>query len=467
MSDTNNGDNISSDVISELLDKYYNQDYSLKRLIKEYCLNISPSKLVKMFPPEETSYICEYCGSGIVRKRINKDEWNRYKGKPEYEGWDGLLYCPECGHIPFPDKGQASWYHRNSVTFHPDLRKYVCTCSGCREKVRIEVEQREQRKKEELKRKIEAIHALYDYDIKPVNYDSLDFINKVILGALMTSDLVSEDLYYVKPYNSSGVKLSPNSPYIDNSYDSLDQAVYHALHKRGLLLVDSSSDVSAFADGPDFPKVYYPFRVSYHLNIEYPEDKHMIYHKILSPDFFTKDNIDVAFGLWRMIAVYECVEYLLFQIERVGWSFSPGEKTFSVIRELLKEFSVSEIYAIIYGSVTYACRLCTENKMGKKQAANTVISLCRTRADNIRYKGWTSFSYDRLTELPQSRLSSYFFDNVLKIGDKGFTCHPNRDDLLAVLGEMNNEDSTLKDAEEYAHRLKEDSGIESTTGEIV
>lgn len=91
----------------------------------------------------------------------------------------------------------------------------------------------------------------------------------------------------------------------------------------------------------------------------------------------------------------ECVEYLVYQLDNVGFEFTAGEKTYKTFEIILEDFSVSQIYGIIWKAVEQA-----------------------------KIKGWDLKGYSRIKDLPQSALSLFFFNRVLSIGDMGFTLPP-------------------------------------------
>jgi len=65
-----------------------------------------------------------------------------------------------------------------------------------------------------------------------------------------------------------------------------------------------------------------------------------------------------------------------------------------------------------------------ERTLGKKQAANSVISACQTYGEKIKIERWDFKGYSRIKDLPPSVLSEYFFNKVIRIGDKGFSMVP-------------------------------------------
>ena len=87
-----------------------------------------------------------------------------------------------------------------------------------------------------------------------------------------------------------------------------------------------------FEDGEDFPNVYYTYEVEYNLNVDYGKSKKDMVYKILNPSYYTQKNSECAYQLWVEIAVEECIEYLIYQLKKVDMNFSPGEKTYMIIK---------------------------------------------------------------------------------------------------------------------------------------
>lgn len=62
-----------------------------------------------------------------------------------------------------------------------------------------------------------------------------------------------------------------------------------------------------------------------------------------SPELFSSE---FCYGIWKKISFYESVQYLLYQMSEVGYSFNPVKKTFAVLEQLLESFSVAHVYNI-------------------------------------------------------------------------------------------------------------------------
>lgn len=368
---------LSQEDVNRLMERYYDGE-NVKKLIKEYNINVAPNCLVKLFPPLKVdNYLCEYCKTNLVMERLSKSF--KYIERHESE-----FYCPNCYHRP---------YIKN------------CQCKNCLEKA----EKIKKEKEEKLKIYFSNVYA-------PVEFDTISFENKVYLGALCRA-LLKENLYEICPYVKVNIKITPLKGFLIN--------IYRNLSKARIIVVSPLSDINAFVWNKEgIPNEYYIEEVEYYLNLSFGEEKYDMFNKILNPDYYNNSLAGEGFYLWKKIAVEECIEYLLYQLRKVSFEFSPGEKTYKTFEMILNDFSVSQIYGIIWKSVSEASRLYLEKRMTKKHAANSVIGACERYADRAKINKWNLVSYNRIPDLPQSILSEFFFYKVLKIGDKGFYSVP-------------------------------------------
>ena len=153
-------------------------------------------------------------------------------------------------------------------------------------------------------------------------------------------------------------------------------------------------------------------------------NKETLFNEILSPTYYAPEVADAALSLWRQIAIAECIEYLEYRLDKVGFNFAAGDKTYKTFDILLNDFSVSQIYGIIWRAVAEASKLYLEKGLTKRHAANSVIGSCQRYAERAKINGWNLTEYNRPQDLPQSELSAFFFNRVLGIGDMGFRLPP-------------------------------------------
>ncbi|WP_303188410.1 hypothetical protein [uncultured Clostridium sp.] len=375
--------------IESLMNKYYN-GVKVSDIIKEYNIDTTSSKLYTLFPPIICEdIICPVCNEPMYKERDSKSSYSWNKKKP---------FCAICGHTD----------------------EIICKCNYCiaeREKVR---KLNEERKVRILQEKREKIKKVYDLNIVPVNYSELNFREKVFLGALLRTSL-SEDMEVILPLNDAERELAPTIGYI--------KEILSYLIGRGVISVDSNSSIDAFLDSNEekdieFPNVYYITMVKYRINIVGDEDIKNILSKIINPKSFSDADKEDALNIWKEIALEECIEYFEYQMKSVRFDFNIGEKTIAIFKDLLENFSVSQIYGIIYKSVANATKYYQESSVSKKQAANSVIGGCQRYAERAMINNWELAKYSRIKELPQSMISEFFFDRVIGVGSLGFNMPP-------------------------------------------
>lgn len=368
---------LSAEEIEVLMHRYYNGE-AASRLIKEYNISVRASELYKFFPPEVCpNYMCEYCGESLVIDRPSK----AMKDFPKYER---DLYCPTCGHKPF----QAH-----------------CRCENCLEEERLRCAEQ-----------LEQIQEVYSRPIIPVDFSNLSFRSKVFLGALCRA-LLKENLYEIAPYAETEVVLTPTN--------DLSRKLYSDLIHANIIAVSPKSSLEAFpTDSKDFPNTFYTYKVTYFLNLVFPPNKQDLFTAILNPSYYSADYAEEACALWKEIAVAECIEYLKYQLDEANFEFTPGEKTYKTFDIILNDFSVSQIYGIIWRAVADASKLYLQRGISKKHAANSVIGACERYAERAKINGWDLTQYNRIKDIPQSTLSLFYFNRVLEIGDMGFRVPP-------------------------------------------
>lgn len=375
--------------IESLMNKYYN-GVKASDIIKEYNIDTTSSKLYTLFPPIICEdIICPVCNEPMYKERDSKSSYSWNKKKP---------FCAICGHTD----------------------EIICKCNYCiaeREKVK---KLNEERKVRILQEKREKIKKVYDLNIVPVNYSELNFREKVFLGALLRTSL-SEDMEVILPLNDAERELAPTIGYI--------KEILSYLIGRGVVSVDSNSSIDAFLDSNEekdieFPNVYYITMVKYRINIVGDEDIKNILSKIINPKSFSDADKEDALNIWKEIALEECIEYFEYQMKSVRFDFNMGEKTIAIFKDLLENFSVSQIYGIIYKSVANATKYYQENSVSKKQAANSVIGGCQRYAERAMINNWELAKYSRIKELSQSMISEFFFDRVIGVGSLGFNMPP-------------------------------------------
>ena len=381
---------LSNDETEQLIKDYYN-DIKIKDIIETYKINCQPSSFRKLLPAIETEQLCPYCNHKLQIQYLPRN----------HSGINLLLICPECRHEP--DSG-------------------YCCCKTCIERARQE-EFEEQKKKYKERLKIEQENKLliqellYSEQNQERDIATLSFEEKVYIGAVLRGG-IDEDYNIIKPFSQFHTPIAPTPMF--------SKEITDMLYQNNILRVSPETDLECFAD-IDIEKRRYTFytnKVYWYLNLKSPYlEKVTLIDFLVNP--LEEANAYEAYCLWRKIALNECLEYLLYSIkEMFNITYKVGDKTNGVLNDLLNEYSVGQIYYLIYNATNKALRFKEENCVGNSHAANSIIGYMQSLGERAQNNHWVLNNYSRVKDCPQSLVSKFFFERILKINEMGFTQKP-------------------------------------------
>ena len=374
--------------IQTLINRYYSGE-NVKALIKEYKIDINSSRLYTVFPPKiSNNVVCPNCNLSMFIAWDSKSSYNFNKNNE---------YCSKCG-------------HRNSI---------FCNCDYCNEKKQLYILELEEEERKRIQRKRKLIQEEYDISQhEPINVEDLSFMQKVYLGAILRLAL-SEDISIIRSLDSIQGKLAPTK--------NFSNEIVKELINNRIVVVSPDSPIDAFVESPEdneFPRVYYMYKVNYVLNLYMNTNHYEVIANLINPGEISEEDKPEALSLWKTIALEECLEYLYYQMNKVKFDFNAGDKTITVLEDLLEHFSVSQIYGIIYKSIANATKYYQESNISKKQAANSVVGNCQRYGERAIVGKWDLSKYRKVVDCPQSMISEFFFNRILGIGDLGFHMPP-------------------------------------------
>lgn len=370
-------DHLSAEEISKIKKRYYQGD-SVYRLLGEYNLDIAPSQFYTHLPPDQIEeYGCSRCGVNLVIDVAPRS-------KEKHDADLSQYYCPICGRKPFVEN--TDW-----IAF-PLLPE------------------------EEVVAKKKLVKRYYEQKYKPVAFDALPLTLKIYLAALCRARL-DKNNSAIQPIWSSQISLT--------STQNLQHDIYSKLIKSGAIIVSPESSLNAFdLESKSFPRKYDKEKVTYKLNVAPPDNEKSIADALRNIDSTCSENKEELLNLWREIAIGECITYLQYRLDKVGFPFSPGEKTHFVFQQLLENFSVSQIYYIIWCKVNDASRWYLEGGVSKQRAANSVIGACLHYGESAVFYERELPQYRRPAECPRSVLTQYFYDKILKLEPEADNIRP-------------------------------------------
>jgi len=368
---------LSEKQIQKLIERYYDNE-KVSDLISEYDIKLRPNQLVKEFPPEILDTECIYCEVNLIKPRISRDSQS-WKEIPEF--------CTNCG-------------HDNSG---------ICSCKNCQLLETYRQENENQEKQDFI-----DIWLNYEEEEK-IELDTLSFIDKVYLGALLREG-ISEDYNYINSIESFITPLTPTYELRSEIINRLSEIDAIVIHKN------TDSEFIEILDYDEGKYRYYPYKVKWNLNIKSNKlSKVELIESIINPNDIEKENYEEALVLWKKIALYESIEYFEYSVNNIlGIDYNIGDKTRTVLNDLTKDYSVSQIYGILYKSTNNALRFQAERGVSMKHASNTIVGNAQSFAERARINKWDLQKYNRIKGCPQSSLSKFFFERIIKIGFDGF-----------------------------------------------
>lgn len=368
-----------SELSKESQDKIVGVYYSggkVKALLEELGVEENYRQIYKCFEPETLNEKCEYCDVNLLRKRLARN-------KDSIES----IYCPVCKHKP---------------------QVQNCECPKCQDK-RMEEKYRP------------AINDYWNKKREKVKYSSMGFREKVYLGAVLR---VGSDrtMKVILPLDKVHIIVSPR-------YGSYLYEMANDLYNSKVLVPRSDAPLNAFVlNDKEFPKHFYPVCMKFDLNVDTNSESEL-YSLLTFPQYYTTEDASDALKIWIKIATYECLEYLIYQLNLFGYEFDEEKKALAIFDALLNYYSVSQIYSIIWASVSTEVRDIQLYGLDKEEAGNQVLILCQEFTNYLPEDRKMVGQFNKIDDLPQSEISEFFFNQVVQIGDKGFYHVPNLEDL--------------------------------------
>ena len=215
------------------------------------------------------------------------------------------------------------------------IRRSSWTCPAC---VEIERNERRLKEKQEEEGRRDAVKALYDFPFgPPPEPKDLDFAEAVYLLSFVRAG-ASENLSSVSRLNEFTITLTPS--------DGFDLEVVRVLQDCGLIRVHSGSAIDSFCFENGVPGRYFVEEVRWRLLLgknpaevrQYLSGLEGIFRDMDWPDRWMEQSVE----LWRLVARYECLEYLEERLSEHGIPFESDERAVSVVDGLLRSFSVSQ-----------------------------------------------------------------------------------------------------------------------------
>lgn len=228
----------------------------------------------------------------------------------------------------------------------------------------------------------------------------------------------SENLQKIVPFELWEQKLSPSKEHA--------LKIISTIFDDGLIWVHPETTIDSVTDIDQNTGTfsYYPAKVTWQpsTSIQAANTPGQLMQEILDILALPWTNetwANDAYELWFEIALEECKEFLVFQLTEHHFEFNPGEKTTEYLTYALKNFSVSKVFNLIWGSVQSAAALYQKGGISRKQAANTAVAAIQSKAERYIANQWDPKPFERNYSLPESIMARLFYSVILGLGDMG------------------------------------------------
>lgn len=250
-------------------------------------------------------------------------------------------------------------------------------------------------------------------DVEPTQlsaYEALALISLVRCGGWIDSCCIG-------PLQSSSIKLTPLEP-------QFKYGQFGRLISAGLASPNSSSPEDAFYEQHGQIIGWEPEMVCWSLRVPDPVKFVRTLENIIDSNAWPEPWQGECSGIWQELAVAECWEFCEYSLAQRNLPVPGTTAALSLFNNLLRDFSVSQCYQLIWASASDATDYRARKGVSPQHAANYLVGACQRRADRYRAEGWAIKGFQRNFSLGRSQVSHVLHDVFLQHGEAGFFSCP-------------------------------------------
>ncbi|MDN3520826.1 hypothetical protein [Halomonas ramblicola] len=377
--------NTDDERIGELARRYWELTdegtfvYSVAELASEF--GIKSHQVTKVVKENASAYrtdiTCSSCDECYLLTKRTDATQPFYRLVPRHEDWT----CEDCLEEEVQVQRDFERYNAEKSKSHSLAQRVICWEADVRHQVYL-LAFLKHSGDESLSR------------ILPLGNNRLDLLAPT---TEMTFEVVRQLLH------NDLISVDPNSP--EGAYFVNDDVEFRLYLERCAWLITTffnQDNAELGEQGIDGPALYAVL------------DKH------LSSDQFLKDNIDDIQEIAWEVVEQEAVAFLEYVLKERGLPQRFGEMTHHVLRKALEEYSLAQVYRMIWQAARNASDYLVRNRVPKQQAANTIPRSIDGYMERARANEWEVSPFRRNFNLPQSVLARVVFNQILGTDDGGF-----------------------------------------------
>ena len=155
----------------------------------------------------------------------------------------------------------------------------------------------------------------------------------------------------------------------------------------------------------------------YGINIKIDPD---VARKYFKPYNKLNLSLEQQAQVWKKVALNEVVEIFYGSLESKGLLTDQHEAIVPILSDLLVFYSVGQVVNLIWQALNCKYDEYLKGKRDKQHTANLVIYTCKNFGEyKMKYRKNVE-CFNRPLRFPQSEMSRYLYNDVLKIGIRGF-----------------------------------------------
>ncbi|MDQ6470093.1 hypothetical protein RB619_05505 [Flavobacterium sp. LHD-80] len=378
--------NLTEDEQDEVVKRYYNNE-PISNIIDDFNLDLHPKQLFMNLPPEVLNESCGMCGEVLIRKRLPRNNANAIG--------DYRKYCSKCKHT----------------------EERFCYCQHCRRKEEIEDWDEESLNNPEM-----TDVWLQQNKKKRINIHSLSLKDEIYL-AVMLIKYSFKNSNYRRPLIVFTDAFAPT--------DKFSLKIIDRLYKRNIIAIYHRAE-DEFPEIKDYNRSNFAYstrNIYWSVNVEsdFYNSSEMI-NRLLNPKELCEKDYLKMLQLWKRIALHELIEYYNFNAQKFfKMNNKIKKKTKKELFKMLDCYSVAEIYSIINKATNSTLRHQAVKKTSKNDVSKKINQEIQSIGKKVKVKNLKFKKHIRNKECPESTLSKFFFEKVIKIGDAGFYERPSID----------------------------------------
>lgn len=339
-----------------------------------------PYAIGKINIPEKCD-LCQGTLYGYFASRIEYSEGLR---------WGKSASCISCGHKPFSES---------------------CWCQKCKEARRVVRELQQQAEKQRIAQENAERYEQIEKRVKLINEEVSDLTemcsyNGWAIALAMLEQSNSEDPFVVTSLNQSEAPLAPSQNMTMKCIQEIVPFLqFHELHPKSA----SIENDSLHWDGRN---------EAYRLVGTMTDPKQYLLNHLKKCSTGCADAEFIALDIEELM-LNEALEFLERTREEYGLPHQVGDKTMLILKKLILERPLGEVFFLIWRSCTDCAALVQKKSMNRSQASNSIIGTMERLHVRGRDSGWEFKSYKRFKYAKQNWLSYVYFNLVLQLPGEG------------------------------------------------